>query len=60
LNPSFPEGNKDHNLDDKLSARISWEKKGAWEFGFRYSTIDLNDKRIEGGEESNVTLGITR
>ena len=33
-------------------------EKGAWEVGFRYSTIDLNDKRIKGGTENNVTLGV--
>jgi phosphate-selective porin len=32
-------------------------ENGAWEIGFRYSTIDPNDRKIEGNEESNETLG---
>jgi phosphate-selective porin OprO/OprP len=32
--------------------------KGAWELGARYSSIDLNDSGIQGGEEEDLTIGL--
>jgi phosphate-selective porin OprO and OprP len=32
--------------------------KGAWELGVRYSSLDLNDADIQGGEEQDLTIGL--
>ncbi|NIR30663.1 MAG: porin [Gammaproteobacteria bacterium] len=31
---------------------------GAWEVGVRFSSIDLSDSSIRGGEEDNLTVGV--
>ncbi|MBA2880985.1 phosphate-selective porin OprO/OprP [Desulfosalsimonas propionicica] len=44
----------------KPNRNFSFQKPGAgaWEVGVRYSNLDLNDEAIEGGELSNLTLGV--
>jgi len=33
-------------------------EKGAWEVALRYSSMDLNDALILGGDQHNITLGV--
>ncbi len=40
---------------DNIVGQGGW---GAWELGFRYSTIDLNEQTIHGGELDNITFAI--
>jgi phosphate-selective porin OprO/OprP len=37
---------------------VSAGGSGAWELGLRYSTLDLSDKSLEGGEASVITLAL--
>ncbi|MFP4257307.1 MAG: OprO/OprP family phosphate-selective porin, partial [Desulfobacterales bacterium] len=44
----------------KPNRDFSFHKQGAgaWELGVRYSSLDLNDESIEGGELNDLTLGV--
>ncbi|MFQ5352126.1 MAG: OprO/OprP family phosphate-selective porin, partial [Candidatus Binatia bacterium] len=37
---------------------LTGEGYGAWEVGLRYSSLDLTDGSVDGGELSNVTVGM--
>jgi phosphate-selective porin OprO/OprP len=44
---------------DRLKPRrVLGEGPGAWEIAVRYSTLDLTDSGIEGGELDDVTFGL--
>ncbi len=46
---------------DRQKPDSNWgmdDGKGAWEIAFRYSTIDLTDGGINGGEMDDITVGV--
>ena len=47
-------------VHDKLKPQHAFgpEGWGAWELALRYSTLDLTDGGVIGGEEDNLTLGL--
>ena len=40
---------------DRVVGRGGW---GAWQFAVRYSSVDLNDHEIDGGQADSVTVGL--
>lgn len=48
-----------YNVSDGTFGRIKPKNSnGAWEVAARFSTLDLTDGTVNGGEEDNLTLGI--
>ena len=47
-------------VHDKLKPKQAFGREGwgAWELAVRYSTLDLTDGGVIGGEEDNLTLGL--
>jgi len=45
-------------LYPKEPFRLKGGGPGAWELGVRFSSIDLSDDNINGGEEDNLTAGL--
>jgi phosphate-selective porin OprO/OprP len=46
---------------DRVKPKRRWDKnggKGAWEIAARYSSLDLTDSGISGGEIDDITLGV--
>jgi len=50
---------RSYNIADGSFRRIKPKRsKGAWEAGMRFSSLDLNDRTVRGGEENNLTIGL--
>ena len=47
---------------DRQKPSKNWDRKdggiGAWEIALRFSSLDLSDKEINGGDEDNFTLAL--
>lgn len=59
------EYNRDAGTFGRVTPRspVAWTRcgftgRGAWQLTARYSYLDLNDKRIRGGEVHDMTLGV--
>lgn len=45
-------------ISPKENFNIEKKQFGAWELALKYSNADLNDKDIQGGEETNITAAV--
>ena len=54
----FLTGEKSHYREGKFIRPNILSESGAWEVAARFSTLDLNDDDVQGGEEENITLGL--
>lgn len=54
----FLTGEKAHYREGKFIRPNISRGTGAWEVAFRFSTVDLNDKDVQGGKENNLAFGI--
>ncbi len=54
----FPTGEIAHYREGKFIRPTILNDRGAWELAARFSSIDLNDQDISGGEEKNLTIGV--
>ena len=54
----FPTGERSNYREGKFIRPDVLSDRGAWEIALRYSSLDLNDENVFGGEESNLSLGV--
>jgi len=54
----FLTGEHANYRDGKFIRPIIAGERGAWEVAVRFSTLDLNDEDIQGGQEDNLSLGV--
>jgi phosphate-selective porin OprO/OprP len=55
---SFLTGEKAHYREGKFIRPNIISTRGAWEIAARFSTVDLNDKGVKGGQETNLSFGL--
>lgn len=51
-------GGKRRYEDGRFKSPLLGSRFGTWELLARYSSLDLDDGKVEGGKENNLTLGV--